>query len=330
MAQQALSSASAKILKVIQLDAQRPLQEISRVTKIPVHSIQYWIQKMLQSGTIRRGTVVNPLRIGESRFGFFFSLTPASLKNKNQLIRFLHTHERVIWFAELGSEFQFGLTLIARHGKEVQDFITQLEKSTSIAFSRTSLSLLNEFTIFQKSYLYPRADAKDRQSLLISTPSSVIEVDETDRKILSVINQATSHVDIMRRTGIARQTIDLRIQKLKQNEVILRDVFYISAQNLGFQVFRILIFLSNQQPQTWQRVMTYAAEESHIVSIGRCIGGWDGEITVEARSSIEVSLIVDQLAHKLGEDIVDLKIIPVLTQKTSMRTMGTKTVDSKK
>lgn len=322
MAQNRLSATASRILRSAQLNAGKPLHEIAKETRVPVHTVQYWLNKLSEQEIIRRGVVVNPFRIGESRYGFYFSVAPHGLKHKSKLFRFLSLHERVIWYGELGAEFQFGTSLIAKNGAEIQEFLVELERKTGMTYIRKSLSFLNDFTMLEKTYLYENKSSSKRDKLAIVAPSTSIDVDDIDRKILSVINECSSHLEVMRRTGVPRQTIDNRVQKLRSHGVILRDVYYISAARLGFHVFRILVTLVNQQNAAWKRLSDFCEKEPHIVNFSRCVGSWDGEIVIESESSAHVAQIGADLAAALGSEILDMRIVPILSQKTAIRTMG--------
>lgn len=323
MAQNGFSEPSRRILSAAQLHAEKSLRQIAQQTRLPTHTVQYWINRLVEQDIIRRGVVVNPVRIGESRYGFFFSIDPRGLKHKAKLLKFLSSHERVIWYAELGAEFQFGATLIARSGIEIQDFLIDLEKKAGMTLIRKAINLLNDFTMLEKSYLYGNRNLASREKLLVGAAQSVIEVDAIDRKILSVINEFSSHLEITRKTGIARQTVDSRVQKLRAQGVILRDVFYINASRLGYHVFRILVTLLNQQALVWSKFCSICEAQPHVVNYTRCVGSWDGEVVVEAQDSAQVAQIVSDLAAKLDGDILDIRIVPILGQRTSTRTLGT-------
>ena len=322
MAQNTLSATARAVLRVAQLHASAPLREIARQARVPVHTAQYWLNRLIDRGVIRRGVVVNPARIGDSRYGCFFSVAPQNIKHKAKLFKFLSLHERVIWYAELGAEYQFGATLIAPSTVELQRFLAEMESNTGMTITRKTISLLNDFTLLEKTYLLGTRESKPRGKLEIVAPTARVEVDDLDRRILSVVNQCSSHLEISRKTGIARQTIDHRVQKLRSQGIILGDVFYISAAQLGYQVFRVLVTLSSQQNSTWQRFANLCEKQPNIVNYSRCVGSWDGEIVIESRDGAHVAELVSELASKLADDVLDLKIVPILAQKTSIRTMG--------
>ena len=116
-----LNEKEAKILASVEWAADKQLSEIAKETGYQEHTVRYYLRRMEEAGVIERVPFMDLSSLGYQYVGIFFSIglppekVPDALKSLTAL-------PEVVWLAELGGDYQFGLGLCVQHVSHVQNF----------------------------------------------------------------------------------------------------------------------------------------------------------------------------------------------------------------
>ena len=313
-----LTQQQRDILYEVQFDAEVPIQEIAKRTKVAAHVVQYQLNRMRQLGVIRPGVFIDVHRLGFEEFEVFFSLSVVSPKIKQKLFSILSTHERIIWFAELGGSMQCGFTIFARNGHEVMQLLEDLSKRSGISFAQKSISLVVNRTLFRKKFLTTKRN-KSRPFLTLGPIESHTKVDETDYRVMSALVHGgfASHRDIARSLKLPSSTVQYRINALRQAEIIKGFVYYQSADLLGMQKFRILINTRGAQREAYLKLFDFSTNHPNVVLFIQSLGKWDFEIGAEVENGASLNGVTEALQSDLMDSLIDFQVIPVFKQSIS-------------
>lgn len=307
------------LLAALQFDGRAELTTIAKRLKTPVHSLHYSLRRLEQAGIVRRGLIVNYRLLGYEQFEILFSMNPESQRAKQDLLKALRSHPLVIWIAELGGDYQYGISLCAESVSHASELIEGIAKKHGNIFSKKTVAGIVSLAYFRKKYLAARGTVLAPAALTVGKAEVNSVVDETDIRILASLfkGQHASDQALARQAGIPRTTVAFRLKRLEEKGVILRHIYFISAAKLGMMNFKLLVAARGVQPSLSVTLYRFAAEAKSITMFIHCLGSWDYELVVEVREHAEVIAVVEELTHRFSEEIYDIKVLSVFGQTTS-------------
>ena len=133
----------------------------------------------------------------------------------------------------------------------------------------------------------------------------MVELDELDRKLLVELdkNCRSSSIELGGRLGKSRQTIDYRIKRMIDLEVITNFRCSFNATKLGFRLFKIHLRLRNV-PSRVASLRSYLTRLANVYWIGESSGSWDLLIGVLYKNEQELFAITNELSTGFHDVIV--------------------------
>jgi DNA-binding Lrp family transcriptional regulator len=319
MSDMRISLAEQKIISSLQLNADLPLAELCKKAGLKAHTVHYHLRRLKEQGVIRRGVFLNLPALGFEQYGIYFSLAPLSAKDKLRLLRELRQHPRVFWFAELGGDFQYGMSIIARHPGEAFEFIGSLSAKGESQILRKAVSQIVNLSIFPKKYLSSKSHTVSNDTLELVRTVAAVQLDSKDYQILGelVDGQGESIQNLAKRLGLPRTTIEYRIKRLMSAQILLKSIYYVSAAKLGLQSFKLLLYARSADNIFERQLFRFAEQHRQIVFYCSNLGSWDFELSVEALSTKEAVAVTESIYEQFGNSIQEIRILPVFEQTTS-------------
>ncbi|MHA1168246.1 MAG: Lrp/AsnC family transcriptional regulator [Candidatus Hodarchaeales archaeon] len=107
-----------------------------------------------------------------------------------------------------------------------------------------------------------------------------IRVDYTDKQIITFLKKDSrmTRKEIADKLGIARQTVQNRIERLEENKVILQYTCIVNEKKLGNQVTAIILILLDRAKRVWtltSEELCDRREELEIIEIHHIAGEYD-------------------------------------------------------
>lgn len=298
-----LSKKEQAVLAAIEFDADAPLVEFEKPLRMPVSTIRYHVNNLLQRRIVRYYPFINTLALGYTPYSIFFALTPHGKKQERALIEALQKHSEVSWCAQFGGPYQFCVTILTKGLGDITKFLDKLADKFGDLFSKKQIVGQTSFTLFQTKYLYEASKA-DRY-LTWNRPETLCEIDSLDGKILSGVLSPTfeSRRELARALGTPIATVDGRLRKLREKEIIQGALYLIIPQNLSMFCFKLLVHAQGLSTKLHQELFKFCHSHKNITTLIRCVGSWDYEIGVEVSSSEEILDITHELQTHFGETI---------------------------
>ena len=143
------------------------------------------------------------------------------------------------------------------------------------------------------------------------------KLDSKDKKILAVLDQNArlSIAGISRKTGIQRDSVLYRINRLKRLKAIR---FFHTALNpsiLGYEIFSFVSFsLYNLTPEKEKELIGYFKSHPHIVYVAKTTGKWDFMINVAAKNLKQFDEIIHSVRMKFSEVIKEYETSSIIQE----------------
>ncbi len=298
-------------MAVYELNAELPLAEASRLTGYRIHSIRHTLRRLAEKKIIsNKRAFVDLSPLGLYYYSFYFSLSSENQNKKEALINKLSSSPRVLWVLELGSEYQYGISVCARHILEVTSLLNRISLRVGNIFFEKSVCQRLSYTDFGRKYLDP--------SSILSSPLSykaaegVVLTDALDLQIMQLISFNYSSInDVARRLGVGVATVARRKRALEEKGIVKGYYYKVDPQAFGMQLFKLLISVKGINPKLYQSLFEFCKMHSSVSYFIESVGSWDYEVGVEVEMAREVTMVTEDFYDSFGHAISSIKIVPV-------------------
>lgn len=143
------------------------------------------------------------------------------------------------------------------------------------------------------------------------------EMDKTDKKILKLLNDNArqSLAEMSRKSGLTRDVIRYRIQKLEENKVILGFRPIINAPGLGFpMITHVYFLLTPESLEQEEKFISFLKGLPHVIRINSLVGKWEFRITIVAKDPSHFHGILKEIRMKFPDLIKDFETMTMLEE----------------
>lgn len=323
-----LSARQRKIISNSQLRASASVEKLQELTGYPSHTIRRELVALKKNRIIVKLPFVDIFKFGYLEAQLMFSVTPDGNQNDTRLIKYLSESWRVPWLATLGGQYQYGATICCSSQHDLVMFIDNLCDKLGVRFHKKIINSINYFKYFRKRYLSPSEPTQDLEWLGfdIRTPhrTETNQVDETDRRIISSLyqNSDRSHEAMARAIGLPRSTLEYRLRRLEEENILLGFVYVVPPTAVGAATFKLLVSVQSLDDELEKGINDFCTQDVFVTSLIRCMGNWDFECGIECFVPADAFKVAQRLRSFLGTKLVDLQLIPVFQQIVPRNFMG--------
>lgn len=305
-----LSEIEARILRCTELRADMSIENIRKETGYREHTIRHSMKRLREREIVRLLPFINLHVLGYVLHNIFFSLENRKQNIRGAFIKELLAMKKIMWVAELGGDFQYGIEIAAQNFFEVRDVLNTLSEKFGNIFLGKSVASQFSVTLLSRGYI---SDEKSLASpLSMDHCGTTVIIDELDHKILAALTSMPeeSHREIVRRTQIPLATFERRIKKLRESQVLLGYFYVVNPAQFSAQSFKIVVFGKGISRTFSKMLLLFAANHPNIVSFIQSFGSWDYEIGIEVFKPQDAMRICNEIYEKFGDSINALKILP--------------------
>lgn len=304
-----ISSKEALVLAAAELRPDAPAAVLRKETGLRDHTIRYALRQLRERGIASRIPYVNLHRLGYVTFNLFFSIGAQRRAQKEALLKAFMSAPEVVWIGEFGGEYQYGIAVCTKQVGGVLEFVHGLSGKYQHVFFEKAVSCQYSATTFGRRYLC--AKHMSAKPLVSRYVNEVVVPDETDDKLLRAMasNGEASHRQLAAETGIPASTIDLRIKRLEEKQVIVGSLLAVNAAALGMQSFKLLIYAKGLNSSLSEALSRYCDQHAQIVYLIECLGSWDYEIGVEVSKPEEVTTVIQEIYEQFGAVVTSVKLL---------------------
>jgi len=143
------------------------------------------------------------------------------------------------------------------------------------------------------------------------------KLDKKDKKILTVLeNDARASVsEISRKTGLDRDLVHYRIQRLIKQKYI--EFFHTSLDpiKLGFPIFSYVNFsLQNFDEEKEKRFYEKLVHNKNIIYVAKSSGKWDCIIAIAAKDLPHFDSIIKEVRREFSDIIKEFDVASIIKQ----------------
>ncbi|MBU0906710.1 MAG: Lrp/AsnC family transcriptional regulator [Nanoarchaeota archaeon] len=300
-----------KLLTLLDENSRLSNSQLAKKVSLSKPAVEYRIQRLIKNKAIFSFyTMIDFTKLGYSQYKLYFKFQNTSLEDEQKIVTYWKKDSNSIWVAELRGHWDMAVSILAKNNYEFGRILSRfMEKFSKFILQKDVL--LTEYSPF-----YSRAHLSEttKKEFTYGIPSEIIELNETDKKILKQIsnNARISVVELAEKTALSRDTVMYRIKKLTNEGIIAQYKCYLNLENLNIKHYKVIFRMKNFSPVEEQKIREYTAKHKHSTQLLKLIGSYDLEIEFETQSEDELYSILNEIKQKFSSIIRDLDIIRII------------------
>lgn len=304
-----LSDKETTVLAAAELRAQASITTLKKDTGYQEHIIRHALRRLREKEVIRPIPVINIHRIGFSVYNIFFTTASQGKMARQATVKSFVAAPEVMWVGEFGGEFHYGIAFCARRPVDVVQFLQSISKKHRDVFQEKAVSLTVSNTLFPRKYLSPRK--MNLQPVTITFTDSIVEVDDLDLRVLSSLSTHgdLSHRQLAGKLGIPLSTLELRVKKLREKQVIMGDIYVVSPSKFDRQSYKLLVYTKGIDPDVSKKMFAFCSNHPDIVYLFECVGVWAFEVGIEVSRAEDVSTVMHDLYESFAGIVSNIKLL---------------------
>ncbi len=299
----AIDSKDRAILYHLDEDARQPISQLAKKVKLNREVVRYRIERMSEAGIIQKFLVFVPLSsLGYLLTTFFMNFQDTSIKDEEEILRYITGKKEVVWAASSNGRFDMGFTISARNMTELAKFIAEFRDNYRSFMTDFHMANVVRGWRFPRRYLLENDENED------SCPGGkelpFVEVDRIDRKILAALGEdgRMRAVDIAKRVGISADAVADRINRLRKEKTISGISLVLNNNAIKRKAFKSFITFHNVK-KAEEKFLNYCYENRNVVQVKRMLGPWEYEVDMELEDEEELRELHMKLKDRFSDSI---------------------------
>lgn len=286
-------------------------KELGKKVGLTEQAIGYKLKKLQNTGIIKKFvTFINTLSLGYQHYKVFLKLYHTTENIEAFIINFLVNHKNVRWVVSTSGKYDLSFSVLAQSPMEFTEIYQNIESKFGTYISEKNVVLNVKSPGFTREWLIGEKQSK---KLEYSPSNKVIELDETDKKILKSLSQ-DARKNIVNIANEIKSTVDIvkyRLKKLKENKIISGFTINLDLEKIGYEYYTIFLNLTNLNESIENKVLTFAKFHPNILFVVKIIGSHDLQLELEVQNYSELENNLKKFREMFSNNIKNFEILRI-------------------
>ncbi len=307
-----LDLSDKKLLYELDRDSRQSNKQLAKKVGLSEQVVGNRIKRLLDNKIIDYFHVkTNPMALGYFHAKFYLRFHNLTQEKQNQLVEELKTKSGIFWLATLRGKYDLIVSIyiksIAEFSQRYQELFQQWEPHI---LDRKIIFLEKAYT-YNQSHLWPKQ--KHQEIIYTKGSEEKIELDETDIKILRVLNQEGREplVEIAKQINISADTVNYRIKNLEKRGLITGFGTKINFSEMGNNYSIIFLKMQNMNTEKYLKLETWAKFNQKVVVLMKTLGDHEVEIELITSNQKELDQDLKSLRDEFLSEIKDYELLEV-------------------
>ncbi len=288
-----------KILFELDFNARISYSQLAKKVGLSKQGAEYKVNNLVKKGVIEGFyPVINIPKLGYIYCRLLITLQRVTEEKRKEIIDYLTNHNRVFWLFDMQGMYDLVIVIWAKSVTEFKDFAEDLESKFAENIKRKVETITTDVIHFQNRYFLGTEKTKE---IHIKETSERIEIDELDKKILSILctNGRTPLVNISEMVNESAKVVAYRIRKLEKKKLIEGYRPIINHNKIGYTYYKIFISLNNISKEDLGKLKQYIKNNPLVIYIVEGIGlPADLDIEIMVKSNQQLFDFIKDLKFK--------------------------------
>ncbi|MGM5483529.1 MAG: Lrp/AsnC family transcriptional regulator [Nanobdellota archaeon] len=308
-----LKTIEKKILYELTKDARQSYKEMARKIQSKKDTVAYYVNQLQEKKIITKYVPVFDLaKLGIFSSKIYLNLQGLSKDNEKKMIKNLVEDPKVAWVARSIGRWDLMLgfytkdilhfaekknKILSKWGKFIENYdITQIEGAVTL----------------ERDYLFDKK-RDTRKEFLFTGIKEIKKIDETDKKIMSLIKNdgRFEYHNISERINLDARTIHSRIKNLKKKGIIQGYTTFIDTEKLGMQLHKICISLKDYGKENFNSLVGFLKQNPSTIHFIKLLGGWELEVEIEEENMTRIYEHISEIKNRFPEVVKNTELATI-------------------
>jgi Lrp/AsnC family transcriptional regulator for asnA, asnC and gidA len=300
-----------KILYYLDLNSRQSFSQIGKKVGIHKDVVARRVKKLFDNGIIKFITCTNDYKLGFSYLRFCFTYQYVTPEIKKKIIEYFVNNKYAVTVIESEGLCDLIVIMAVKNTPVFYPMWYNIFSKYRDYFANLTISIYCEIIEYKYSFLLDESGQKkeDRVWFKRYDDGTLAILDDLDYNILRLIanNARMPTIKIAQKLNTTVHTIQNRIQKLIKSRVILGFRITIDYSKIGFQLYRLQIFLKDSTQV--KNIIDYVESNPKLVRRIVSLGNVDLEFMFFLKNLNELNHILKDLSSKFPNAIKNYSYI---------------------
>lgn len=252
------------LLRILIQNSRMPMTQLAKKLKVSREVATYRLNKLKKEGIILDFvTEINIEKLGFVGAAVFINVKATRQKEFKQ---FLAETPFVSWVAELSGIWGFGLSIIAKTNKELDEKFLQIYNQFKDAI------IDHRFMLHRKSLYYYEKYFGELPKSITEKKYKDYKIDKKDKMILQKLskNSRIDNVALSQKIYLTAPAVTQRIKQLEASGHIEKYSIFVDISRLG--LFQYSIFIINKNIDEKQKLINYLRQHKSVSFLAEYVG----------------------------------------------------------
>ncbi len=304
-----------KIIQYLDFNARIPLTQFAKKLNLSKKSVEYRLQQLEKKGIIKGYySVIDIFKLGYLYTRIFLTLKNITKHDKEEIIRYLQNHNKVLWLFEVQGKYDLGFVPLVKSPQELKEFILEFRSK----FGHKIKSIMDTITtkLYTSEYSYLE-DYKKQNMFIYEENEEKEKLDNLDTQILRLLakDARISLVEIGVALNESPKTISYRIKQLEKKKIIQAYRIITNKSKLNLSYIKILMNLNTYTKKEYDQIRLYLLAHKNVIYLVEAIGfPFDLDFEVLVNSNQELYNLIEELRFRFPKLIGEYEIVPMIEE----------------
>ena len=299
-----------KILSLLDENSRYSSNQIAKKVRLSKPAVIHRIKNLEKKGIILNYyAAIEVTKLGYSQYKLYFKFQNATLEDEKKIIDYWIRQNSSVWVASTTGKWNLAVSILSKSNHEFGKTLGKFMETYGNQVLEKEVLLTEYSPIYSRDYLLPIKS----KSFVYGIPEKIIELDDTDKKILSELSK-NARIPIFRlmgKTKLTRDVIKYRMKKLEKEGILCQYRCYPNLEKIGIQHYK-LTFCTNYLSKEWEKKLNeYVSQHKKATQMLKLIGSWDIEVEFETESENELICIMAEMRKEFSRIIRDYDFIRI-------------------
>lgn len=297
-----LDAKDMKILGALDCNARQANSQVARKVGLSKEVVNYRIKSLEKRGLITNyHAVIDTTKLGYMCCRLFIRFQNVNVTKEKEIIEYARNHKSVGWIVRTKGPWDLVFVIWSKTVNDFKQVCDEICFEYGQFFQNKIVSIATKIYHFKHNYLF---GTTDYDYLLLGENDKQVNIDELDIKILSMLSKEgrIPVINLSNKLNVTPNTISYRIKNLIKQGVILGFKTGINSKLLGYQRYKIILFLQNLTKKRISSLIEYLRCDPNVIYITDALSYSDLEFEIDVKNNEQLY----EMMNKLRVDFADI------------------------
>lgn len=315
-----LDAYDKKIIEILLNNSREQLSSISKKVRLKRENVDYKIRRLIENKLIKEfNTEFNEEKLNIKHYTIFAQLINLEENKEKEILSYLKNHPYISWIGLLAGKWSLTFDIFSTRNKELKVILKEITSNFGGYIDEYIVLNLEDSGYYSYKYLGLKPHEFNK-----ITKEEKIKLDETDYKILSLLNKNSriTYVEISKATKLTPNGIKKRVTNLEKNKVINSYNITLDFKELGYEWYGIQLKLSKFNETAEKKLKFFFKNHDKVLFYYKYIGAWDYDIGIIVKNSNELRVFINELRANFPKEIKINDVYLILEEATGYKLPG--------